>query len=134
MSETRRGLSSRSLLEVECGPGSPRVRRPAPTRWAGGDDPDDGLHLLRLSGPHTRPSVPPRAVRQERVLGYSGVSRGFKRYARPSGATGWEPALTGAALEADVSAQASDPRWPLQRLRFACGIAATIALHCDVFG
>ena len=80
-----------------------------------------------------RLSVPPRSVRQERVLGYSGVSRGFMRYARPSDETGWEPTITGAALEEDVLAQGSDARWPLQRLRAACGIAATIALYGAVF-
>jgi hypothetical protein len=77
--------------------------------------------------------VPPPAIRRSRVLGYSGVSRGFLRYARLVDGTGWAPALTGAALEADVVAQAADPRWPLQRLRSACGITATIALYCGIF-
>jgi hypothetical protein len=80
-------------------------------------------------------SVPPPSVRRTRVLGYSGVSRGFLRYARPvEGRRGWEPTLTGAALETDLVGQAADPRWPLQRLRSACGIAATIALHRGALG
>jgi hypothetical protein len=77
--------------------------------------------------------VPSPAVRRTRVLGYSGVSRGFLRYARPLGDDGgWTAALCGSVLEADVLAQAGDPRWPLQRLRWACGLAATIALHREV--
>ena len=80
-------------------------------------------------------SVPPAAVRRSRVLGYSGVSRGFLRYARFAGLrAGWIPTLRGAALEADLVAQASDRSWPLQRLRWACGIAATIGLHRKALG
>jgi hypothetical protein len=97
---------------------------------------DTGDHLAeQLLRRRYGVSIPPAAVRRSRVLGYSGVSRGFLRYARwAGGRAGWTAALHGPALEADLVELAADQRWPLQRLRWACGITATIALHRGALG
>jgi hypothetical protein len=79
--------------------------------------------------------VPDATVREAMVVGYSGVSRGFLNFARPvRGTAGYRASSPPAGLAAEIVAHASDRYWPLEKLRWACGIAAVIELHRRLFG
>ena len=79
-------------------------------------------------------TVPPRAIRESMVVGYSGVSRGFLSFARPVGrGRRYRPIGSHAALAARVRAHARHAVWPLEKLRWACGIAAVLHLHRRLF-
>jgi hypothetical protein len=79
--------------------------------------------------------VPDAAVRDSMVLGYSGLSRGFRNFARLVPRTGrYRARAPRATLAADVVAYATDRLWPLEKLRWACGIVAIIDLHRRLFG
>jgi hypothetical protein len=79
--------------------------------------------------------VPDAAVRDAMVVGYSGVTRGFLNFARPvPGGRRYRARAAPCDLAAEIIAHANDAQWPLEKLRWACGIAAVIDLHRHFFG
>jgi hypothetical protein len=96
------------------------------------DTGDHAQEQLIRRGYATR--VVPRRLREPMVVGYSGVSRGFLSFARPvARRREYRPVGSHATLAARVLAHARHPVWPLEKLRWACGVAAVLRLHRRLF-
>ena len=108
----------------------PTIRNGVDGRYDTGDDANEVL--LRRGYAVV---IPDAALRDAMVVGYSGVTRGFLNFARPvPGRPRYRASASPSSLAAEILAHAQDPHWPLEKLRWACGITAVIDLHRRFFG